>query len=191
MTTVSESVDKKIKSRQKWKAANPGLDWNTVYAEEEGKIYITRELLESKAYRSLGRVSLLVYQDFLAKRIFKAIKRDKKRVWICENNGNLVYPYSEAVEKGFSRDQFRSAIDQLQSKGLLDIRHQGQGGPKIEGFRGDSTRYMLDNRWKDYGTDEFRPARKPRKKDHRKGRGWMLYHKKKKPVLILRKGWNK
>ena len=155
------------------------------------QIYITKEILKSKAYRSLSRVSLLVYQDFLGKRIFKPIKRNKKTAWIVENNGSIIYPYSEAVEKGFSKDQFRNALDQLQDRGLIDISHQGQGGPKVEGFRGDSTRYMLDNRWKDYGTNKFRPARKPRKKDNRKGRGWALYHKKEKPSLVLRKGRKK
>ena len=97
-----------------------------------------------------------------------------------ENNGELVYPYTEAVENGFTKAQFRSAIDELQQKGFIDITHQGKGGRKPAKGTGDVTTYWIDDRWIDYGTDDFRPPRNSRKKDNRKGRGWAVYHTKKK-----------
>jgi hypothetical protein len=180
MVTVSEVIDAKIKKRAQWQEANPGISWsNPEHSENEGKIFITKELLESSAYRSLSRVALLIYQDFLAKRRPKPIKRNKKTVWIFENNGDIIYPYLEAEEKGFSRVQFRDAIDELQNKGLIDITHHGRGGRRPQRGTGDVSTYWIDDRWKAWGTDEYRPPRKPRKKDKRKDRGWALYHWKK------------
>ena len=102
------------------------------------------------------------------------IKRDRKRVWVINNNGEIVYPYSEARAKGFSANQFRNAIDELQLKGLLDIMHQGRGGRKPANGTGDMSKYWIDDRWEDYGTDDFKPPRNPREKDMRRGRGWTM-----------------
>ncbi len=181
MPTVSEAIDEKIKKRAKWQDANPGLKWsNPEHPEDEPKIYIAKELLESSAYRSLSRVALLIYQDFLSKRILKRINRNKRKAWICENNGNIIYLYLEAEENGFSRVQFRNAIDELQDKGLIDITHQGRGGRKPQKGTGDVSTYWVDDRWKKWGTKEYKPPRKPRKRDSRKDRGWALYHQKNK-----------
>jgi hypothetical protein len=178
MVTVAESVRAKIEKDAKWRKENP---WQSPeYTNDEPKIYIIRDLLESKAYRSLSRVAMLVYQDFLSKREMVATKRNRKTVWQINNNGSIVYPYSEAEENGFSKDQFRKAIDELQQKGLIDITHQGKGGRKPAKGTGDVSTYWIDDRWIDYGTDDFRPPRNPRKKDNRKGRGWSVYHTKKK-----------
>lgn len=170
--SVEEKVKQDIANVKKWEEANPGLSWcNQEYKEKDGKIYITKELLNHPAYRSLSRVAMLLYQDFLSKRIMKQVS--KKR-WICENNGKIVFTVSEAIEKGISRDQFRNGIDELQSKGLLDITHQGKGGRKPLKGMADVSTYWIDDRWKEYGTENFRPPRNPRKKDTRQGRGWSL-----------------
>ena len=167
MATVEENIKRKIAKVKKWEEANPGLSWcNQEYAKDEGKIYITKELLESFAYRSLSRVAMLLYQDFLSKRVMKQVSKKK---WVCENNGNIVFPVTEALEKDYSRDQFRNGIDELQGKGLLDITHQGKGGRKPLKGMADVSKYWIDDRWKEYDTDDFRPARKPRIKDTRQG----------------------
>ena len=101
--------------------------------------------------------------------------------WIIRNNGKIVYPYSEAEKKGIGRREFRNAIDELIEKGFLDITHQGSGGRS-----GDMTKYFIDDRWKDYGTPSFRPAKNPRRKDSRKGRGWSAYHAKKKKNSVTK-----
>jgi hypothetical protein len=103
------------------------------------------------------------------------IKRTRRSDdWIIKNNGEIVYPYSEAEKRGIGRREFRNSIDELIGKGLLDITHQGCGGSSR-----DMTKYYIDNRWEDYGTSLFRPAKNPHKKDGRKGRGWSVYHVKK------------
>lgn len=177
MVTVAENERAKIEKAARWRKKNPWC--SPEYPKDEGKIYITRELLESEAYRSLSRCAILIYQDFLAKREMVPINRNRKKVWVITNNGEILYPYSEAEEKGFSKDQFRNAIDELQQKGLLDITHLGKGGRKPANGAGDVSKYWIDNRWLDYGTEDFRPPRNPRKKDERKDRGWSLYHAQK------------
>jgi hypothetical protein len=179
LPSIDEIIKKKAKKVKAWEEANPGLSWcNPEYPENEGKIFITRELQESPAYRSLSRVAMLLYQDFLAKRIMKPIRRNRKKVWVCENNGQIIFTYAEAEEKGYSRGQFRNGIDELQEKGLLDITHQGKGGKKPQKGTGDVTTYWIDDRWQDWEMGRcVRPPRKPRRKDTRQGRGWALYHK--------------
>jgi len=178
MVTVAENERAKIELATRWRKENPWC--SPEYPNDEGKIYITREMLESEAYRSLSRCAILIYQDFLAKREMVPIKRNRKKVWVINNNGEIIYPYSEAEEKGFSSDQFRNGIDELQQKGLIDITHQDKGGRRPTKGAGDVSKYWIDDRWKDYGTEDFRPPRNPRKKDKRKGRGWSVYHIKNK-----------
>lgn len=110
------------------------------------------------------------------------MKRSKRSdEWIIKNNGEIVYPYSEAEHKGIGRREFRNAIDELTEKGFLDIAHQGSGGRS-----GDMTMYFIDDRWKDYGTSSFRPAKNPRRKDPRKGRGWSAFHTNKKKSSVTK-----
>jgi hypothetical protein len=187
--TVEQNIKQKIAGRKKWIEANPGLSWdNPEISETDAKIYITKDLLESVAYRSLSRVAMLLYQDFLSKRIFRRLGKPKR--WVFENNGNIVFPFGEALEKGYSRNQFRNGIDELQAKGLLDIPHQGKGGRKPLKGMSDVSLYFIDDRWKEYGTEDFKPPRNPRKKDTRQGRGWALVMndpKRKKEIMRKRK----
>lgn len=177
MFTVADDVREKIEKAAKWRDENPW--YSPEYPQDESKIYITKELLESKAYRSLSRCSMLIYQDFLAKREMIPTKRNRKKVWVINNNGEIIYPYSEAVKNGFTRRQFRNTIDELQQKGFIDITHLGKGGRRPAKGTGDCTKYLIDDRWRDYGTDDFRPPRNPREKDLRRGRGWFLYNSNK------------
>ena len=147
------------------------------------KIWIEKNLLRSSAFRSLKKWSMLVYLDFLRKRQMERVKLAKRSdEWVIKNNGEIVYPYSEAEYRGIDRSKFRDAIDELIEKGFLDIAHQGSGGRS-----GDMTKYFIDDRWKEHGTQSFRQARNPRRKDTRKGRGWSVFHanKKKSPVTKL------
>jgi len=125
---------------------------------------------------------MLVYLDFLRKRQMEKIKRHRRSdEWVIKNNGEIVYPYSEAEHKRIGRREFRNAIDELIEKGFLDIAHQGSGGRS-----GDMTRYFIDDRWRDYDTSSFRPAKNPRKKDTRQGRGWAAVHARKKKSSVTK-----
>ncbi len=185
--TIDEVIKRRAEKAKKWAQANPGLSWcDSGHPKDEPKIYISKELLSSEAYRSLSRAALLVYQDFLAKRIMVKVKRNGKKVWVPINNGEIIYPYTEAKRNGFSRDIFRNSIGELQAKGLIDITHQGKGGRKPANGTGDVSTYWIDDRWEEYGTDDFKPARNPRRKDTRKGRGFALINadEKKRKAMI-------
>ena len=136
-------------------------------------IYLDRALLSSEAFRSLSKWSILIYLDFLKRRKMVKLKNRKRGdQWQIGNNGELVYTYLEAEEKGISRRNFRNAIDELQSKGLIDIARVGSGGRYKT-----TTLYTIDERWRDYGTDQFKPPSKPRPKDTRADFGWKAYNK--------------
>lgn len=151
-------------------------------AEAKG-IRFDKNLLRSKAFRSLSKWSLLVYLDFLRKRKWGQVKQGGNKIWIHSNNGEIVYPYLEAERKDIGRREFRNAIDELITKGFLDINHKGKGGrKKIDKngrVTGDMTTYIISDRWKDYGKPNFKPPKVERKKDNRGGRGWAVYHERK------------
>ena len=180
MVSLKEHIKNKIEKAQKWEQANPGHTWcSPEYLENEPKIYKTKDLVRSLAYRSLSRCAFLVYEDFLCLRVLKPIKRNGQKKWVIENNGEIAFTYEMAEERGFSRDQFRDAIDELQMKGFIDITHLGKGGRKPKKGMGDVTKFWIDDRWKDYdekSKKSCRPPRIPRRKDTRKDRGWALYH---------------
>ena len=152
---------------------------------DESKIYYLREMVESPAYRSLSRVGLLMLTDFMCKRIMiptgrRATKgrRNTGKQYVCENNGKIQFPYSEAVKKGYSREQFRNGLDELQRKGFIDIKHFGVGGRKPENGTGDSSLYSVDDRWRDFDEVTQRaitPPKRPRQKDTRMDRGFQRY----------------
>lgn len=81
-------------------------------------IRFDKNLLRSKAFRSLKKWSLLVYLDFLRKRQWSHGKRGGQKVWVLMNNGEIVYPYLEAERKGINRREFRNALDELIAKGF-------------------------------------------------------------------------
>jgi len=101
------------------------------------------------------------------------VKGNKRNTeWVIKNNGELVYTYTEALQKGISRTKFKKALKELVEKGFIDIAHKGNGGVK-----GDYSLYGVSERWKDFGTDKF--IFKTMKKDNRQGRGFAKYWKDK------------
>jgi hypothetical protein len=149
----------------------------TAFSFREGKqkmadtIHFDVKLLRSEAFRGLSKWGLLVYLDFLRMRKMVEVRRDQ---WLIENNGQLVYPYATAERKGIKRREFRIALDELITKGFLDIQEYGSGGVK-----GLVTKYRIDERWQRYGKPDFQPAKNPMRKDSRSGRGWQVYNQKK------------
>lgn len=189
--TIEEKVKFNSRLIRQWEEANPGLLWESPDYREGNNIYITKEMLDSPAYRSLSRAAMLIYQDFLSKRVMKKIKRNRQKTWAIQNNGEIMYPYSEAVEKGFTRATFRDAIDELQIKGFIDIKHLGKGGRKPAKGTGDITKFWIDNRWAEFDLKTQKsvvPPRKPRRKETRQNRGFQsIWADKKKAAAMLAK----
>ena len=130
-------------------------------------IVIERELLKSKAFRSLSGTAKNVYFDFRMKCKVKnrKIKSTRKHERIILNNGEIEYCYSEAEKKGIQRSTFMNCLDAIIENGFIDVTHSGSGGKK-----GDKSLYAISERWRAWKTDDFIKAFRP--KDNRNGRGF-------------------
>lgn len=144
-------------------------------------IYLERDLLKSNAFNGLSKWALKAYLRFLTKRVIVQSNstKHKSKERIISNNGEITFCYSEAKVMGIGEREFRNAIDELIERGFLDLTHQGTGG-----LERDKSKYFIDTRWKKWNTPEFSPAKNPRKKNTKQGRGWEAYNAKQKQKLL-------
>lgn len=128
---------------------------------------VETDLLKSDVFRGLSSPAKTVLFDFLMKRQVKKMKARPGREadWVILNNGEIEYTYSEAFKRGIPFRTFARVIDELVRCGFIDIAYSGSGGRK-----GDKSLYAISDRWKQWGTEEFIPASRP--KDTRSGRGF-------------------
>jgi hypothetical protein len=138
-------------------------------------IVVDKELLRSKAFRTLHGNAIVVLMDFLMKRRIKQVKMSGNiKVPMILNNGEIQYSYKEALEHGITKPAFARALDVLIARGFIDIARQGTGGRDRE-----TSLYSISERWRDYGTAKFKTG-KPRVKDTRQGVGFARHWKKRK-----------
>lgn len=120
--------------------------------------WIERRLARSKVCLSLTATAYKVLMIFFTKRQCEQVGRKGKEQWTIKNNGEITFTYKEAKNKyGFSESAFRCAIDELISKGFIDIAASGVGVHKV------TTKYSISDRWRLYGTPEYQQP-KPRPK---------------------------
>lgn len=112
-------------------------------------IYLEWELSDSEAFKILSGHAVRVLLRFLQKRTWKG--KGKNKTYI---NTRLVFTYAEAEELGISSSSFHDIIKKLYETGFIDIEHQGGGLAK------DCSRYAVSDRWKNYGTLNFKPVTK-------------------------------
>jgi len=120
--------------------------------------WVERRLAGSKAFLSLTATAVKVLMIFLTKRQCEQVGRRGKKQWTIKNNGEITFTYKEAKRKyGISESAFRRAIDELISKGFIDIAQTGMGVHKV------TTWYSTSDRWRLYGTPDYEEP-KPRPK---------------------------
>ena len=123
-------------------------------------VLIERELLNSSAFIELPKTASKVFLWFIARRQFVSSKVKGSKEWSNYNNGEIVFSYPEAVTRfKLSRPAFSRALTALIEYGFIDINHHGGGMIK------DMTTYYISDRWRDYGTLDFKE--KTRRKDIR------------------------
>jgi hypothetical protein len=126
--------------------------------------FIQRELLKSRAWLALRGIAPQVYGLFRLRVQVHKVNRDhkgKRSPYVIVNNGEIVFSYREAERDfGITAPRFRRALGKLVDKGFLDVAHTGGG------LEGDCTKYGISERWRDYGTREFKAAALPQ------GRRW-------------------
>ena len=115
-------------------------------------IVFERKIVHSPAFLALTGVSAQVLFLFLARRkMGKVGSRRGKESWAITNNGEIVFSYPEAVTRfKLSRPTFSRALTALIEYGFIDINHHGGGMIK------DMTTYYISDRWRDYGTPDFK-----------------------------------
>jgi hypothetical protein len=119
--------------------------------DEPKKTWFYNDLLNSKAYFDLTGKSIQAFNVFYQKRTMKNMngKKGKDADWQPTNEKDLNFTYIEAKKIGFTSHQFRHAIDQLISVGLIDVETYGGGTDHPK------TVFSLSHRWKKYGTEQF------------------------------------
>ena len=145
----------------------------------KGKVIVLEQsLVQSQAWFSLSGTAMIVFLIFRTKcRIDKRQSKPGKRGPVIINNGEIEFTYDEAETKfGIKRSRFKRAIDKLVARGFIDIAATGMGVHKVK------TWYAISERWRDYGTPEFKEVKWPKPKIANPGfkRGNTLWRKARK-----------
>jgi hypothetical protein len=77
---------------------------------------------------------------------------------IITNNGEIVFPYTEAYELGIKSSRtFNRVIRELvEDKGFIEIAEFGNW------YQQKPTKFAISSRWKRYGTPDYEPEKIPR-----------------------------
>ena len=117
------------------------------------KAWIEPEMMESKAFRSLPATAMWVLLRFIQKQPWSESKVGGHKTRIYENSG-LTFTYTEAEYFDIPGSTFLRSIRVLVERGFLDVEHRG--GTFGHGEIKDYSRFKLSNRWKAWGTDDFK-----------------------------------
>jgi hypothetical protein len=117
-------------------------------------VWLEHEMLYSKPFRLLSAKTAWVLLRFLQKRKWHHKgKRNRKPVF---NNEGIAFPYAEANHFGISTSTFHTSIKRLVEMGFIDVDHQGGA------YGHDYSRFNISDRWRKYGTPEFKEVIKKR-----------------------------
>jgi DNA-binding PadR family transcriptional regulator len=121
-------------------------------------IVLEQRLVKSAVWLSLGGTAKDVYLLFRTKcRIMKRQTKPQKHGPVIANNGELEFTYDEAQQKyRITTGRFTRALDQLVDRGFIDVTATGMGVHRVK------TWYAISDRWRDYGTPNFKPAIRPK-----------------------------
>jgi hypothetical protein len=151
-----------LKGESPTKKLNPGgvskgkLEWwkeqKKLAKERIGwAVSIRFYLLRSEAYKSLDHASSVKLLTWFFEK--RKVERDKtsrkgKNRWI-EHRDPVQFTYDEARCRGLTNYKFSRALKELHAKGFIDVVKHGTG------LQGDSSTYLLSDRWEKYGTPDF------------------------------------
>jgi len=119
-------------------------------------------LIESDAFMNLsGKAAIVALIRFHQKAYRKGPKNKRtarRDTTIITNNGQIVFTYAEAKELGIRSSQtFHKVIRELvEDKGFIDITEPGNW------YQQQPSKYAISERWKKYGTSDFKRKEVPR-----------------------------
>lgn len=133
--------------------------WDEFLKRSKGwSIMMSFELLHSEAYKKLNYGPALKVLNWFHEKIrLEKIegKRGKNR-YRRLNNGVIDFPYREAVYRGLSPQRFSKALKVLHRFGFIDVIKPGSA------LKGDNTQFILSDRWKAWGSRDFKEVNFPR-----------------------------
>jgi len=111
-------------------------------ATSPGKIWIDRELIESRAFLSLSGFAPHLLFFVLARRRYEKQGPKGREKWTIVNGASIHLTYAEFARKyRITGPKLTRAIDQLLSRGFLEVVHVGGG------FQKDKSVYALSEKW--------------------------------------------
>jgi hypothetical protein len=108
------------------------------------------DVLHSEAFKKINYAPALKVLDYFYEKIKVGInkgRRGKGRYKVM--NGDISFPYREAILRGLSSHQFRNALIELHNFGFIDVVKPGSA------LRGDYTVFSMSDRWRQYGKPNF------------------------------------
>jgi hypothetical protein len=110
-----------------------------------GFVAIPFEMMDSKAFQELNGSSI--------KTLIFCMRKVKTYDPIDRFKFQFSFTYPEADKKKVGHSSFSRALKQLQALGFIDCIIKG--GMRFQGKA--CSEYSLSQRWKDYGTSNFKP----------------------------------
>jgi DNA-binding PadR family transcriptional regulator len=118
-------------------------------------VYLNWEIPCSDALGKLSASAIRVLLRFLQKRKWSKVGKGARSKTVYKNGG-LAFTYAEADSMGIKNTTFYEAIMRLIGVGFIDLEHQGGA------YGQDYSRYAISERWRDYGTENFKEVEKKR-----------------------------
>lgn len=121
-------------------------------------IRIGYDLLHSKAYQGLKYGPAIKVLNWFYEKIRFEVnkkKRGKDRYQIL-NDGKIDFTYREAIFRGLTAQKFSKALRELHEIGFIDVKKPGSA------LKGDWTAFKLSDRWREFGTPNFKYVEFPR-----------------------------
>jgi NDP-sugar pyrophosphorylase family protein len=126
----------------------------------KSKIWFEADMYYSKAFRSLSKSAILTLMRCMQKRKWDKVKNRGKKQIIYSNDG-FIFPYAEAKLLNIGTTQFWKNIRKLIDLGFIEVIYQGGWFQKLEKEK-DYSVYKFSDRWKHYGTPDFKHVVKPK-----------------------------
>lgn len=145
-------------------APNDNLNIDKKHFKIKNKILIEPDMFYSLAFKILSASAIRTLMRCLQKRKWNRVKRNGRKQIEYTDDG-FIFPYAEADFLGIATTQFWKNIKKLVEVGFLDIVHQGGWFQKDEKQK-DYSIYKFSDRWKLYGTENFRSVEKKKVLQH-------------------------
>jgi hypothetical protein len=133
--------------------------WNEFLKRSKGWfIRMSFELLHSEAYKKLNYGPALKVLNWFYEKVRVEVNKKKrgKDRYRMVIDGDIDFTYREAIFRGLTAQKFSKAIRKLHQLGLIDVKKPGSA------LKGDWTVFILSERWKVYGTSNFKQVEFPK-----------------------------